>query len=175
MSSSALSERAALRSALVQLVAAEDELHAAFLPALVAAPSAAALVSRPARFRERRLGSCAGTDLLDAGAAALFAGAAPLQLPGDRLATFVAFSGLAEGSGQGAAAQQQQQRQQQREWHRASMALLGLCATTAEDARVNAAVLAASAAAASAAAAASRAAAAAAAAGEAAEGTAVGL
>jgi hypothetical protein len=131
-------ERAALRAALVQLQAADDALPAGFRRALAFAPPTAALSSERA-FRERRLGAAASSDLLGAGAAALYAGAAPVAMPADRLATGVAFSGLAAaayaaaagaaattGLGRGAESNQLQ-RAQQREAHRANLALVGLC------------------------------------------------
>jgi hypothetical protein len=130
----ASAERAALRSALVQLLASDERLPATLLPAFAgpgALPDVSLLLAdrvassggggggNARRFRERRLGlSAAPADVLDASLAGALAGAAPVVIPADRLATVCAFSGAAEGAGEAA--------KKQREMHRASLALVGL-------------------------------------------------
>ena len=133
-------ERDALRASILNLVLSE-ELEARLqnqIPVVIPQPS---LLLSKTRFRERRPGlSSAPNDLLDITQSAALAGSAPISLPRDRLAVYVAFSGPAEaqkggfnnlaggngGGGGGGEGEMKQRVAQQREAHRGNLSLIGL-------------------------------------------------
>ena len=125
-------EREALRASILQLVVSE-ELACRDTTIPLAIPQLSLLSSR-SRFRERRPGlASASHDLLDITQSAALAGSAPISLPSDRLAVYVAFSGPAEntttggGGGGGAGEGEMKQRvAQQREAQRGNLALAAL-------------------------------------------------
>lgn len=134
--SAAAVERQALRSALVQLMESEEALPDSYMPELNVVPDVSALRTKH-RYRELRIGSiAAGTDVLDASASSVVAGAASVALPGDRLATSVTFSGFADVAGTGTEQPDTgtivHMAAQQRDQHRAALILQG-AHTGAED------------------------------------------
>jgi hypothetical protein len=83
-------ERQALRSALLQLQEAEEAIPNDFLPELATLPA----VPMSSLVKERRVGSVSAyADVLNVSAAAVAVGAAPVNMPSDKLETMVAFSG----------------------------------------------------------------------------------
>lgn len=85
-----MAERQALRSALAALQEAEEALPADFLPELASIPQ----VPITTLVKERRVGSVSAyADVLNVSASAAAVGAAPVNLPSDKLETTVTFSG----------------------------------------------------------------------------------
>jgi len=128
-------ERDALRASILNLVLSEELETRTQNQIPIAIPESSLLLSR-SRFRERRPGlASASHDLLDITQSAALAGSAPISLPSDRLAVYVAFSAEAQkggfnsltgvngGVGEG---EMKQRVAQQREAQRGNLSLAGL-------------------------------------------------
>lgn len=123
----------ALRSALVRLHEADEANAGDVLPELAAVPLAnSATAGLQGTLQERRVGSVSALhDVLGARDAAVRAGAAGIDLPADKLALSVGFSGFAGLAGAGSSGQAEKDREA-RSTHKHNYILQGMYTGTVD-------------------------------------------